>query len=309
MPEEQEQDEQFFDQLGPLPTAKRTNLPVVTEQEAREIREEEERRKEAEESQHRKEAEEERSREMEEERRRKEAEQHRRRPTEIIIEAETLEEVEVILQNREIELLSYGITKDTIDKEFALARAAWEKEMQKRQQQPQEDEGRPSQTQPEAATTSRRLVKTCGKRKEGRFRDQLEQEERAQKKKKFRSEQPPWENQRPPPPPPITKKKKKWRPGTVALREIRKYQKSTDLLIPKAPFSRLVRETMEKYTDRVDRIQSTALEALQEAAEDIVVSVFEDSVRCMAHAKRVTLKPVDMALALRLRLENSLLPQ
>ena len=58
---------------------------------------------------------------------------------------------------------------------------------------------------------------------------------------------------------------------------------------------------MEIYSDRVDRIQSAALGALQEAAEDIIVSLFTDSVLCHIHAKRVTLKSVDMALAMRLR--------
>ena len=79
--------------------------------------------------------------------------------------------------------------------------------------------------------------------------------------------------------------------------------------MPKAPFSRLVKEVMEQFADKADRIQSTALEALQEAAEDIVVSVFQDSMLCTIHAKRVTLKPVDMGLAVRLRLEDCLHPK
>ena len=66
---------------------------------------------------------------------------------------------------------------------------------------------------------------------------------------------------------------------------------------------------MDEYADRADCIQSTVLEALQEAAEDVLVSLYQDSVLCMAHAKRVTLKPVDMALTLRIRLEDVLHPQ
>jgi histone H3 len=77
--------------------------------------------------------------------------------------------------------------------------------------------------------------------------------------------------------------------GTVALREIRRYQKSTDLLIRKLPFQRLIREIAQDYrTD--NRFQSTALEALQEAAEDYLVSLFEDTNLCAIHAKRVTIR-------------------
>ena len=60
----------------------------------------------------------------------------------------------------------------------------------------------------------------------------------------------------------------------------------------------------EIYSDRVDWIQGAALEALQEASKDICVSLFQDSILCMVHAKRVTLKPIDMSLASRLCLEN-----
>ena len=83
--------------------------------------------------------------------------------------------------------------------------------------------------------------------------------------------------------------------GTVALREIRRYQKSTDLLIRKLPFQRLVREIAEERGSLRDgsaylRFQSTALGALQEAAEDYLVSLFEDVNLCAIHAKRVTIR-------------------
>ena len=52
------------------------------------------------------------------------------------------------------------------------------------------------------------------------------------------------------------------KPGTCALREIRKYQKSTDPILPKAPFSRVVREMMDKYANHATRVQSVALDAL-----------------------------------------------
>jgi histone H3/H4 len=82
------------------------------------------------------------------------------------------------------------------------------------------------------------------------------------------------------------KKAHRYRPGTVALREIRRYQKSTELLIRKLPFQRLVRElAMEFKTDL--RFQSTALLALQDACEAYLVGVFEDTNLCAIHGKRV----------------------
>jgi len=96
----------------------------------------------------------------------------------------------------------------------------------------------------------------------------------------------------------------KFRPGTKALREIRKYQKSSDLLIPAMPFSRLIREIVQSvlgYNTPEFRFQSAALVALQEAAEAYLVHLFEDTVLCAIHAKRVTIMPRDMQLARRLR--------
>ena len=74
------------------------------------------------------------------------------------------------------------------------------------------------------------------------------------------------------------------RPGTVALREIRRYQRSTDLLIRKLPFQRLVRETAQEFTTDI-RFQSTAILAIQEAAESYLIGLFEDSNLCALHAK------------------------
>lgn len=96
------------------------------------------------------------------------------------------------------------------------------------------------------------------------------------------------------------KKPKRFRPGTVALREIRRFQKSTELLIRKMPFQRLVREISQEF--RTDlRFQSTAILALQEAAEAYLVGLFEDTNMCALHAKRVTIQPKDMQLARRIR--------
>ncbi len=100
------------------------------------------------------------------------------------------------------------------------------------------------------------------------------------------------------------KKKMRYRPGTVALREIRRYQKSTDLLLKKAPFQRLVREVAQEYKNDL-RFQSSAVMALQEASEAYLVGLFEDTNLCAIHAKRVTIMPKDMQLARRIRGERS----
>lgn len=76
------------------------------------------------------------------------------------------------------------------------------------------------------------------------------------------------------------------RPGSVALREIRRYQKSTDLLIPRVPFERLAREILATVTNKVDgwRLQSMAVEALQAASEAHIVDVLQDANLCCLHA-------------------------
>ena len=103
---------------------------------------------------------------------------------------------------------------------------------------------------------------------------------------------------------PARNKKVKFRPGTLALREIRHYQKKTCLLIRKLPFYRLVREAlMEERTDL--RIQSSAVMALQEACEAYIVGLFEDSNLCAIHGKRVTIMPKDIQLARRIRGERA----
>uniref|UniRef100_A0A453MV92 Core Histone H2A/H2B/H3 domain-containing protein n=1 Tax=Aegilops tauschii subsp. strangulata TaxID=200361 RepID=A0A453MV92_AEGTS len=100
------------------------------------------------------------------------------------------------------------------------------------------------------------------------------------------------------------KKPHRYRPGTVALREIRKYQKSTDLLIRKLPFQRLVREIAQDFKTDL-RFQSHAVLALQEAAEAYLVGLFEDTNLCAIHAKRVTIMPKDIQLARRIRGERA----
>ena len=100
------------------------------------------------------------------------------------------------------------------------------------------------------------------------------------------------------------KKTRRYRPGTVALREIRKYQKSTELLIRKLPFQRLVREIAQDFKTDL-RFQSSAILALQEASEAYLVGLFEDTNLCAIHAKRVTIMPKDIQPARRIRGERA----
>ena len=96
------------------------------------------------------------------------------------------------------------------------------------------------------------------------------------------------------------KKMHRYRPGTVALREIRRYQKSTDLLIRKLPFQRLIREIGSDFRKDL-RFQGSALLALQEASEAYLISLFENANLCATNAKRVTVMPKDIQLARRIR--------
>ena len=99
----------------------------------------------------------------------------------------------------------------------------------------------------------------------------------------------------------------RYRPGTVALREIRRYQKTTGLLLRKLPFQRLVREIAQEmqgesgFFGQELRFQSHAIMALQEASEAYLTALFEDANLCCIHAKRVTIMPKDIELARRIR--------
>ena len=96
------------------------------------------------------------------------------------------------------------------------------------------------------------------------------------------------------------KRPRQFRPGTVALREIRKYQKSTELLLPKLPFQRLIREIAQNFKGEL-RFHASALHAIQEAAEMYMVGVFEDANLCAIHCGRVTLMNKDIQLCIRIR--------
>ena len=101
----------------------------------------------------------------------------------------------------------------------------------------------------------------------------------------------------------VKRAQRRWRPGTCAIREIRKFQKSTDLLIQRAPFQRLVREVSSAQKEGL-RFQSSAIMAIQEATESYIVSVLADTNLACIHAKRVTIQPKDVQLAMRLRGER-----
>ena len=92
------------------------------------------------------------------------------------------------------------------------------------------------------------------------------------------------------------RKKKRYRPGTVALRNIRKYQKSTDLLIAKLPFGRLTREIAQDYKTDL-RFSKSFMDAFQSLTEDYMVKLFEDTNLCAIHAKRTSIMPKDIQLA------------
>ena len=100
------------------------------------------------------------------------------------------------------------------------------------------------------------------------------------------------------------KKPRRYRPGIVALREIRRYKKSTDLVIDTLPFLRLVREIAQNFNSSI-RFTSSSILALQEASEAYLVGLFEDTNLCAIHANRVTIMPIDIQLARRIRGERS----
>lgn len=103
--------------------------------------------------------------------------------------------------------------------------------------------------------------------------------------------------------PPATggiKRPHRYRPGTVALREIRRYQKSTELLIRKLPFARYVREIAQDFKTDL-RFQASAISALQEGSEAFLVAIMEYSNLCAIHAKRVTIMPKDFSLVARVK--------
>ena len=103
------------------------------------------------------------------------------------------------------------------------------------------------------------------------------------------------------------KKPRRYRPGTVALWDIRRYQRSTELPIRRAPFDRLVKELVQELQCRgIElRVSPAVVTALQEAAEAYLVLLFEDTNLCATHAKHVTIMPKDIQLAQRIHGERA----
>ena len=100
------------------------------------------------------------------------------------------------------------------------------------------------------------------------------------------------------------RKKQRFRPRMVALQEIRRYQKSMELLIRKLPFQRLIREIIFKHKQDYWQAPAAAA-ALQEVAEAYLVGLFEHTNLCAIHAKRVTIMPKNIQLAQRIREERT----
>ena len=105
------------------------------------------------------------------------------------------------------------------------------------------------------------------------------------------------------------RKKPRKRPGTLALMEIRRYQKSTDPLIPYAPVVRLVRQIIQDVSSSQSqgglRLQEKGAHALREGAESYMVGLFEDANLCAIHGKRITVMPKDVHLSRRIRGETA----
>ena len=99
------------------------------------------------------------------------------------------------------------------------------------------------------------------------------------------------------------RKKRRFRPGTVALRQIKKYQRSTDLLLPKAPFRRLVREIAADFKTDI-RFEGDAFRMLQEIAEAHLTDMFRRTNNAAIHAKRVSIFEKDMKFAVKQTLEQ-----
>lgn len=87
------------------------------------------------------------------------------------------------------------------------------------------------------------------------------------------------------------------------MREIKYYQKTTDLLLRSLPFERLVRELGEGLNIRAEsyRWNLAAIKVLQFATEAFLVALLEDTNKAAIHAKRITIRPEDMRLVRSIR--------
>ncbi|KAM0688019.1 hypothetical protein COBT_000722 [Conglomerata obtusa] len=95
---------------------------------------------------------------------------------------------------------------------------------------------------------------------------------------------------------------RKFKPGAVAIREIRKYQKTTEMLLRRLPFQRFCREVASKYKPDC-RFKLETLSAVQESMENFLTNVFEEANMCVKHCNRVTLMPKDLKLVYKMKYE------
>mgnify|MGYP002061714018 CR=1 FL=1 len=93
--------------------------------------------------------------------------------------------------------------------------------------------------------------------------------------------------------------KRKKKASTNAIREIKNQQKKTSLIIPSAPFSRVVHEIAQSYKTDL-RIKADAYTTLQYAAEDFMINAFQKSNKCAIHQGRETIQSKDLKLAMSL---------
>lgn len=98
------------------------------------------------------------------------------------------------------------------------------------------------------------------------------------------------------------KRPHRFRSGTKALAEIRFYQKNADdcLLIPQAPFSRLIRKFSLNYHDDI-KVSKNAKLQLQAAIENFILELFENAQLAAIHAKRQKVYDSDLLLVLRIQ--------
>ena len=133
--------------------------------------------------------------------------------------------------------------------------------------------------------------------------DMAEEQGREEHRKKFKNDRRPWTSTPKPPLPPKVKRQRK--PGVKALHKIRKFQMTVENVIPRAAFQRVVREISQSLKQNL-RWSAAALGAIQEAAEQMATSLFEDANMCAIHAKRVTLMDRDLCLSTRIRSDLAL---
>ena len=160
---------------------------------------------------------------------------------------------------------------------------------------------------PQAQTKASRSPRRTGQSAPKRPHSPKKKPKKAKKARRDPPEEPSEDSRRKssrlnPPTPAPTDAPKRRKPGARALREIRRYQKSTALLMRKLPFQRVVREIARDYNTQI-KFQTSALMGLQEAAEYYLVRLLEAAQHAAIHAKRITIQPKDIHLVRYMRAE------